>query len=194
MPDAALRQATYEDLKAVPENMVAEILFGTLVTHPRPAPRHTTAASALGVELGNPFQRGRGGPGGWLILDEPELHLGPHVVVPDIAGWQRERLPALPDTAWIETPPDWACEVPSPSTERYDRGDKRRICATYGVAHLWLLDPVAKLLEVFALRDQLWVLFDSLADGADVKAPPFEAVPFPIANLWPLDPPPPAAT
>lgn len=189
MVDAAKRAATYADLLAVPEPLVAEILFGTLVTHPRPSPRHGAATNALVGEISGPFQKGRGGPAGWIFLDEPELHLGPHVVVPDIAGWRRERLPAMPDTAWIETPPDWVCEVLSPSTERHDRGDKRRIYATYGVRHLWLLDPVAKLLEVFELSADKWVLFDSFADGAIVKAPPFDAISFPIANLWPLDPP-----
>ena len=132
--DARQRAATYEDLLAVPEHLVAEILFGRLVTHPRPAPRHAVARSALGSVLGPPFQFGRGGPGGWIFMVEPELHLGAHVVVPDLAAWRRERLPALPETAWIEIAPDWVCEVLSPSTERYDRGDKRLIYAEAGVA------------------------------------------------------------
>ena len=124
MSTAATRNATYADLEAVPEHLVGEIIFGVLETHPRPAPKHAAAHSALTDELAGPYQKGRGGPGGWVFLIEPELHLGPHVLVPDIAGWRRDRLPHLPKTAYIETPPDWVCELLSPSTENRDRGAK----------------------------------------------------------------------
>jgi Uma2 family endonuclease len=183
-------QATYADLEAVPPHLVAEILFGALHTQPRPAPRHATAANAISAELTSPFQRGKGGPGGWIFMTEPELHLGPHVVVPDLAGWRRERMPHMPEKAFVETPPDWICEILSPATENVDRGPKRRIYATYAVAHMWLLDPIARRLEAYVLRDGQWTLHETF-DGADeVKAPPFDAVPFPITALWPLDPAP----
>lgn len=190
MAQTADKTATYADLEAVPPHLVAEILFGHLVTHPRPSPRHAVAASALEIELGSQFQKGRGGPGGWVFMVEPELHLGPHVIVPDLAAWRRERLPSMQDTAFIETPPDWVCEVISPSTQAHDKGPKRRICASYGVAHLWHLDPIAKLLEVFELRSQQWVLLDVFQDRDEVKAAPFAAVPFSLGHLWPLDPQP----
>lgn len=186
MTEPAKRNATYDDLKAAPPHLTAELLFGSLETHPRPSPKHAIAAHALGGELSSPFQKGRGGPGGWVFMIEPELHLGPHVLVPDLTAWRRERMPHMPPKAYVETAPDWACEVLSPSTEATDRGPKRRIYATYGVGHLWHLDPVARLLEVFALREGKWVLFESFADGDEVKAPPFEAVPFQMADLWPL--------
>ena len=190
MVDAAQRPATYADLEAVPLDQVAEILFGALVTHPRPAPSHGSAAGALTMEIGPPFQKGRGGPGGWVFIPEQELHLGPHVVVPDISGWRVERLPHMPDTAFIETPPDWICELLSPSTENSDRGPKRRIYATYKVAHMWLIDPVARRLEAYELRDANWLLVETF-DGEDsVAAPPFASVPFPLAALWPLAPAP----
>jgi len=188
------RPATYEDLLAVPEHLVAEILFGELVTHPRPAPPHAVAASALGHELGPPFQSGRGGPGGWIFMDEPELHLGEHVAVPDLAAWRHERLPALPKTAWIETPPDWACEVLSLSTAVYDRDEKRLIYAHAGVAHLWHVDPILKMLEVFELRDGKWLLLSVFRDNADVAAPPFAEITFSLGMLWPLDVSPSAQT
>ncbi|WP_375457855.1 Uma2 family endonuclease [uncultured Enterovirga sp.] len=121
--------ATYADIEALPEHLVGEIIDGMLETYPRPRPRHGAAASALSYELTGPFQRGRGGPGGWVFIVEPELHLGHQVVVPDLAGWRRERLTELPDTAYLETAPDWVCEVLSPSTARVDRGAKRRIYA-----------------------------------------------------------------
>jgi Uma2 family endonuclease len=189
MAEPAQRAATYEDLLAVPENLVAEILFGSLVTHPRPAPRHSVAASALGHALGPPFQSGSGGPGGWILIDEPELHLGGHVAVPDLAGWRRDRLPILPETAWISTAPDWVCEILSPSTERYDRGDKRIIYGDAGVGHLWHVDPVLRMLEVFELRGGKWLLLDVYRDNAAVAAPPFADVSFPLGLLWPFDPP-----
>ena len=120
---------------------------------------------------------------------EPELHLGEHVAVPDLAAWRRERLPALPGTAWIETPPDWLCEVLSPSTERYDRGDKRLIYAEAGVAHVWHVDPVLQMLEVFELREGKWLLLDVFHDDARVKAPPFSELTFALGLLWPFEAP-----
>lgn len=190
MPLTSNRPASYADLAAVPPHLVAEIVFGSLVTHPRPAPPHAVAGNALSTELTGPFQKGRDGPGGWIFMVEPELHLGPHVVVPDLAGWRRERMPAMPGKAFIETAPDWVCEVISPTTATHDKGPKRRIYATYAVSHLWHLDPNAKLLEVFELRDGHWVLFEVFEDRETVKAPPFDAVPFSLADIFPLDPPP----
>src|SRR5262245_24033159 len=154
MQDAPNREAMYEDLLAVPPHLVAEIIGGRLVTHPRPAPRHIRASSILGGLLAPPFDLGQHrGPGGWWILDEPELHLGTDVAVPDLAGWRRERMPKLPETAWFSLAPDWVCEMISRSTERYDRGEKRDIYAAHGVRHLWHLDPTARLLETFELTD-----------------------------------------
>jgi Uma2 family endonuclease len=118
-------------------------------------------------------------------MDEPELHLGPHVVVPDIAGWRRERLPRLPDTAWIETPPDWVCEVLSPSTARIDRTDKLAVYADFGVGHAWYVDPLALTLEVFALADGRWLLHSTFKEADAVTAPPFEAHTFALDVLWP---------
>ncbi len=189
MIDAAKRPATYADLEAVPPHLVAEILFGTLVTHPRPHRRHGGAASALGAIAANAYQFGVGGPGGWIFVVESELHLGPHVTVPDIAGWRRERMTEDPDQAYFEVPPDWICEVISPRTEKYDKGDKRRIYATYGVPHLWHLDPRARTLEVFRLQDKDWLLTHTFIDREDVRAPPFEAITFSLGLLWPFDPP-----
>ena len=192
MAQPVQRPATYEDLLAVPEHLVAEILFGRLVTHPRPAPRYASTATALSGVLGSAFQLGRGGPGGWVFMNKPELHIGSHVAVPDLAGWRRERLTALPETAWIDVAPDWICEVISPSTERYDRGDKRAIYAKAGVGHLWFVAPHPQMLEVFELRDGKWLLLDVYRDDAQVAAPPFAEPAFPLGLLWPFDPPPPA--
>ena len=146
MPRFIERPAPYPDIGALPPHLVGEILFGALVTHPRPHRRHGGAASALGALSSTAYQFGVGGPGGWIFVDEPELHLGPHVTVPDIAGWRRERMTEPADKPYFEIAPDWICEILSPSTERYDKGDKRRIYAHHGVRHLWHLDPRAKTL------------------------------------------------
>ncbi|MBV1694117.1 MAG: Uma2 family endonuclease [Hyphomicrobiales bacterium] len=195
MSAPARSPATYADLEAVPPHLVAEILFGSLVTHPRPMPRHSAAGYNLGLELGSPFQRGRGGPGGWIFLPEPELHLGPHVLVPDVAGWRSERLvsPAT-ERAYIDIAPDWICEVLSDSTEKYDKGEKRRMYANDGVDHLWHVDPRVRSLEVFSRRGPDWLLTHTLFDDDDVCAPPFDAVTFKFGLLWPFDLPTPSTS
>ena len=187
-PTAARRRATYEDLCQVPDHKVAEILDGELIVSPRPALRHASASSGLGGHLWGPFHGGRGGPGGWWILDEPELHLADDVVVPDLAGWRRERLPAVPDTAYMALAPDWVCEVISPSTERMDRSRKMRIYAREGVVHLWLLDPIVRTLEVLRLEAARWVLLGTHSDAEVVRVEPFEAIEIELTTLWPNPP------
>lgn len=187
MTRAARPTATYEDLLAVPKHLVAEILFGELVTHPRPVPRHARVTSRLNAILAPPFDLGVGGPGGWAFLVEPELHLGEHVAVPSLAAWRRERLPAIPDTAWMEVAPDWICEVLSPSTEGYDRDEKRTIYAEADVGHLWLADPRTRMLEVFELRDGKWLLLNVFREAAQVAAPPFAEPSFALNLLWSFD-------
>ena len=177
--------ASYQDVLDAPPHMVAEVLAGTLYTQPRPASPHARASSIIGGELVIPFDRGRGGPGGWWIVDEPELHLGEDILVPDLAGWRRETMPDYPDAAFFDIVPDWVCEVLSPSTVRIDRHEKAGIYAREGVSHLWFIDPVARTLEVMALRDGHWVLLATLADDDPVSQPPFDAITFPLDALWP---------
>ena len=150
--DPVRRQATYEDVLRAPEHVVAEVLNGDLYTSPRPAGPHAEAASVLGMDLGGAFHRGRGGPGGWIILFEPELHLGRDILVPDLAGWLRSRLPAVPPTPFLELAPDWACEVVSPGSERMDRERKLPIYARERVSHVWLVDPLERMVEVYRLE------------------------------------------
>jgi Uma2 family endonuclease len=177
--------ATYRDLCAVPEDFVAEILGGELYATPRPAFRHVRAASTLGMLLGGPYQLGVNGPGGWLILDEPELHFQEDVVVPDIAGWRRERMTEASDAAYLTVAPDWLCEVLSPVTEKIDRGKKLKIYAREGVSCVWLLSPAAQTLEVWRLDDQKWRLVGTHAGGDHVRAEPFGAVELSLEELWP---------
>jgi Uma2 family endonuclease len=180
-----MKRATYEDVLSAPEHKVAEILDGELFLSPRPAPRHAVACSRLGVMLGGPFDQGTGGPGGWWILDEPELHLGEQILVPDLAGWRRERLPAMPEEAYFTLAPDWVCEVLSPATERIDRSRKLRIYAAAGVAHAWLVNPVERTLEVLRLREGAWTIVAVATDQDPVRIEPFAAVELRLAGLWP---------
>jgi Uma2 family endonuclease len=178
------RPATYDDIVALPEHLVGEIVHGVLQVSPRPAIPHALGASALGATLLLPMQFGDGGPGGWWILDEPEVHLGGDVVVPDIAGWRRERLPEPPrDTALILAP-DWVCEVLTPSTSRFDRTKKLPVYAHANVHHLWLLDPLAQTLEIYRLESEHWVLLTTHGGDELVRAAPFEVVPIDLKRLW----------
>lgn len=185
MASPTKRRATYEDLLQVPANKVAEIVDGELHVSPRPSPSHALASSRLGAELGGPFDRGRGGPGGWWILDEPEIHFGEDVVVPDLAGWRRERMAALPEAAAFTLAPDWVCEVVSPSTERLDRARKLPLYARKSVPHLWLVNPLARTLEVYHLAEGRWVLLATHEGDAKVRAQPFDAVELELGALWP---------
>lgn len=172
--------------RAVPEEQVAEILDGELHTQPRPAPAHANAASVLSGELHGPFRRGRGGPGGWVFLVEPELHLGPRpdILVPDLAGYRRERLPELPAEAYLPLAPDWLCEVLSPRTEATDRGKKLRIYRREAVPHVWLVNPISRTLEVYRLEGGRYALLDTYEDAETVRAEPFEAFELELALLW----------
>ncbi len=161
-----------------------------LYTHPRPAPRHARVASRLGADLDGPFDRGRGGPGGWVILDEPELHFGREpdedILVPDLAGWKRARLTKLPDEAYFTVAPDWICEVLSPATQALDRSDKMAVYAREKVGRAWLIDPLAKTLEVYRLAGKEWLRVGAHRDDAKVRAEPFDAIELELASLWTL--------
>jgi Uma2 family endonuclease len=189
MGDPVKRRATYEDLVAVPEHLVAEILDGHLVTSPRPAAPHALVATHLTTAIDGRFGGGGpggtdGGPGGWVILHEPELHLHGNILVPDIAGWRRERMPEVPDAAAFELAPDWICEVLSSSTESHDRAFKMPIYAQERVGYAWLANPIAKLLEVYRLGPDGWILVGSWCDDARIRAAPFEAIELELARLW----------
>ncbi|AKT41400.1 Uma2 family endonuclease [Chondromyces crocatus] len=177
--------ATQADLDAVPEGMTAELIAGELYSFSRPGGHHAKAEGILLADLGSPFMRGRGGPGGWWILPEPKLQLRADFVSPDLAGWRRERMPEVPGTAFFSLPPDWICEVLSPSTAKHDRARKMPLHAAAGVTWLWLLDPLAQLLEVFHLGSRkLWELEHVFEGDAVVRAAPFEAVELELAALW----------
>jgi Uma2 family endonuclease len=185
MVDPARRRATYQDVVAAPDHKVAEIIDGVLHLSPRPSKPHAAAASALGEELGPPFKRGRGGPGGWIILDEPELHLGASIVVPDLGGWRRARLPVLTtDEPYFTLAPDWICEVLSPSTAKLDRAEKLPIYALAEVHHAWLVDPLLRTLEVLRWENGRWVLLGTYRDDGRVRAEPFEAFELELEVLW----------
>jgi Uma2 family endonuclease len=146
---------------------------------------HTASASSLGILLGGPFQFGSGGgPGGWWILDEPELHLEDEILVPDVAGWRRERMPVLPDAAAFTLVPDWVCEVLSRSNAIHDRAEKLPAYAHHGVGHVWLLDPRDRALEVYRRQGAHWLLLGTYRGDARIRAEPFDAIELDLALLW----------
>ncbi len=184
------REATYEDLARLPEHVTGQIIAGELIASPRPANDHAVASSTLGSELLGPFQRGRGGPGGWWIVYEPELHLSKDVLVPDLVGWKRSRLPTVPREPFFSLAPDWVCEVLSPSTAGLDRVRKKHVYAREGVEYVWLVDPVGRTLEAFQLQEGRWVELGSWSGSDLVRAAPFDAIELELEALWLTDPPP----
>jgi Uma2 family endonuclease len=178
------RPATYEDLLKVPDTCVAEIVDGQLHATPRPSPLHLIAASVIGGRLVPPYHEGRGGPGGWWILDEPELHLSADVLVPDLAGWRRSRLPRRPETAFFALAPDWVCEILSPATAILDRTKKLAIYARESVSHAWLIDPASGTLEVLGLASGCWTILATHFGTEIVRAEPFTEVGLELGALW----------
>jgi Uma2 family endonuclease len=186
----AKRHATYDDVLNAPDHLIAEIVDGELHTSPRPQGRHGRAMGGIHARLHRAFDDGEGGPGGWWMAIEPELHLGPDVMVPDVCGWRRDRVPEYdPGPAW-EIAPDWVCEVLSPSTGRYDRMRKLPAYARHQVDYAWLVDPVQRTVEVFRLDRGQWKLLAVHGGDEAARMEPFEAMEFPLATLWLPDSPP----
>ncbi len=176
----------YEALEALPEGVTGEIIHGQLYAQPRPSGRHMAASSNLGAELIFPYGRGRGGPGGWWIIDEPEIHFlrDTEILVPDLAGWRRERMPEPPEDQRFEVVPDWVCEVLSPATASKDREVKMPVYAGYGVACAWIVDPRERTLEAYRLQDGGWELLAAFGGKDAVDAAPFPEANFRVADLW----------
>ncbi len=185
MASAARKLADYSDVLSAPADHIAQVIDGDLVLQPRPRSRHVSGASELIDRIRRPFHRdGGGGPGGWFILPEPELHLGPEpqILVPDLAGWRRERMPKVPDVAFFTLAPDWVCEVLSPSTAVLDRGRKSEVYAREGVKHLWLFDVQDRFIEAFELENGRWMKLGVFI-GDEERIAPFDAVPLSIPKL-----------
>ncbi len=190
------RRATYADVLAAPAHKVAELINGELILSPRPAVPHAVSATGLAFGVMGPFQHGLGGPGRperWWFLFEPELHFAGNVLVPDLAGWRRARMPQPPRAAHISQPPDWLCEVVSPSSARHDRIVKLDLYARAGVPHVWLVDPDAELLEAFRLEAGRWVRLGAFAGREKVRVEPFDAVELDMSLWWLPEPDAPAA-
>lgn len=184
MNDPARKKASYEDVLASPPHVVAEVIEGVLYQSPRPALPHAAAASVVGEELGPPFKRGKDGPGGWIILDEPEIHLGADIVVPDVGGWKRSTLPVLPDDAYLTVAPDWVCEVASPSTRALDRGKKLDVYQREKVRHVWVIEPLDRFLEVLELDGPSYRIVQRVSGEERARIVPFDAIEFDVAALW----------
>jgi Uma2 family endonuclease len=192
MAEPGRKRATDQDVIDAPEHLIAEIVDGRLNLSPRPGAPHTAAASMLVGLLVPPFSFGGGtGPGGWIVLFEPELHLGDDVLVPDLAGWRVERLPMVPQGSQFTMPPDWLCEVLSRSTGAVDRNIKLPIYARAGVRHVWLVDAQQRTLEVLGLHEASWRTLAIHRGDERIRAEPFAAVELELGRLWAYVVPPP---
>lgn len=185
MSEPSKKRATYEDLYSIPENMTGEIVDGELIVHPRPSRKHIHAASALDKRIGTPYQFGEGGPGGWIIHVEPEIQLGEHTMVPDLAGWRKEKFIWEEDQNPISVTPDWICEIISPSTRQLDKMKKMPIYADHGVGYLWLMDPIAKILDTYRLKSNGWNPLARFHGDDKVRSEPFQEIEFDLGDLWP---------
>jgi len=184
MAEPARKLASYDDLYNIPENTTGEIIDGELIVSPRPSPEHMFTSSNLGLEIGPPYARGRGGPGGWIILYETEIKLDEDVFVPDLAGWKKERFSKPKDQNWVSVAPDWVCEVLSPGSIRHDRITKARTYARHRIPYFWLLDPRNKTLDVFRLEAGKWIPIGVYAEADKVRAEPFQEIEIDLGNLW----------
>lgn len=180
------KKASYHDLLEIPENMTGEIVNGVLIATPRPSRNHVHVASALGIKIAPFYQFGEaGGPGGWIIYDEPEIHFSPdNIIVPDLAGWKKQRLVTPAEEHRFFVCPDWVCEIHSPSTAQRDRIVKMRLFARYAVPYVWLIDPALKTLEVFRLESATWSRLDAFAGNEKVRAEPFQQIEIDLNVLW----------
>lgn len=189
--DPARKRATYEDLLALPEGVHAEIIDGEIRVFPSPLPEHSFAQNVLGSSVGVPFQASDGGrgPGGWWILPEVDVRFESRDTIrPDLAGWRRERLPNPRGIRPIEIPPDWICEIVSPSSMRHDNVVKRALYARSGVQFFWIVDPEARTLAALRLAGQQWLELGVWDDTATVRIPPFDAIEIEVGALF-LPPP-----
>ncbi|MBF0474802.1 MAG: Uma2 family endonuclease [Deltaproteobacteria bacterium] len=185
MSEPAKKKATYEDLYGVPENMTGEIIYGELTVTPRPSTKHILTTSALNAKIIPPYYFGDGGgPGGWIILIGPEIALVENILVPDLAGWKRDRFPKRQEHNWIDVVPDWVCEVLSPSTALRDRTKKMAIYAEYGVGYLWFIDPVHMTVDIFRLESSRWVPLGVFGGNEKVRLEPFQQIEIDLGHLW----------
>jgi Uma2 family endonuclease len=178
-------KTTYEQWLELPDNITGEIISGDLIASPRPGPKHSNVSTALGVKVGGPFQYGEGGgPGGWIILFEPEIHIKDDIVVPDFAGWKRERLSKPPDEAYFSTVPDWICEILSPSSVKTDRIIKQQLYLSWKINHYWIVDPILKSVEILERAAENWVVKGLYSENDKMRAPPFDMVEIDLKSLW----------
>lgn len=185
MAELAKKKATYDDLYSIPDNMTGEIIDGELTVTPRPSRKHVFTTSVLDKKIGPRYQFGEGGgPGGWIILIEPEIGLGEDIIVPDLAAWKKERFPISEESNWISAAPNWICEILSPSTFRNDKVKKMPLYARHAVGYIWLIDPIAMTMDAFRLESGRWSLLGSYAEDDKVRVEPFQEIEINLFDLW----------
>lgn len=180
------RPATTADLLALPDRPRHEVIAGNLVQKLLPSPRHGFRQGEFLMEVGGPYQRGRGGPGGWWFGSEITCGLtATDTFLPDIAGWRRDNLPAPPEGPVCRVRPDWVCEILSPSDPGRDLRDKLAGYHRGGVPHYWIVDPERDLLTVHRWAEEAYLVVHVCELGPEVRAEPFDAVPLDLSGTLP---------
>jgi Uma2 family endonuclease len=187
---AAPRLATVADLISLGDAS-AEIVGGAIVYKADPSAEHGDAQASLANLLRQDFHRRGGGnyPGGWWLLTEVDVELGPHEVYrPDLSGWRRDRVPERPSGRPRRIRPDWVCEVLSASNAATDQVDKFRVYAASGVPFYWIADPERRILSVYHLEGVTYSVALQAKQGEVVRAPPFEMMSLRVGLLFGEDP------
>ncbi len=188
MIESVKSNADYADLYSIPENMIGEIIDGELYAMPRPSPRHCNTASSLGIIIGYYYKIGmNGGIGGWWILDKPGIHfsdLKEDIMVPDISGWKKEKMPELPAETYFSVTPDWICEILSPATAAHDRKKKLPKYAKFGVSYFWIVDPANRTVEILKLKNGEYSVSAVYCEDDKMKAEPFTEILIDLKNIW----------
>jgi Uma2 family endonuclease len=175
---------TYEDLCNVPDDMTGEIIDGELSLTPMPSKQQIHTGTKLANAVVAAYHFGTKGPGGWIILDEPDLAFGEDILVPELAGWKEDRFIVSWEHHWISVAPDWVCEIISPETAQRDRTQKMPIYERNGVSYVWLIDPAEKSLEIFRLESGKWGAPTLYTGNDKVRAEPFEQTEINLGDLW----------
>ena len=177
--------ATAADLAALPDDVRAEVVAGIIVEKASPSYEHGEAQSSLAELLKPPFQRGRGGPGGWWIATEVEIELSAHEIYrPDVAGWRRDRVGERPHGRPIRARPDWIAEVLSITNAEHDLGTKLFAYQRAGVPHYWIIDPEHRTLTVYRLGAEGYVVALTAGKTERVHAPPFVEIELSVGELF----------
>lgn len=178
----------WEQFEGWPEEPSTEAAAPPSVPEPQMSLSRVLATSILGGLLVGPFQLGLGGPGGWLILDKPEIHFDEDVLIPDLAAWSAGRAPRPTEELYTTIIPDWVCEIDTACTEGRSFSQRMNAYARAGVRFMWLLDSDLKNIDLLTLNSQSqWALNGAYSISMGhrrIRGAPFDSIEIDIATLF----------